>query len=271
MLFRSIAVDWFKNHLNRTIGEIENHFEKFRLSEALMTIYKLIWDDFCSWYLEIIKPAYQQPIDRTTYEATKHFFEELIKLLHPFMPFITEEIWHILAEREAEDCIIVTPMPQKAAYDTALLDSFETTKTIIMNVRTVRNEKNIPLKEPLKLMVKADKGTHSFFDEIIVKLCNLSELSFVSVQPEGASSFIAGTTEFYVPLSENINKEEELQRLSAELTYTEGFLVSVTKKLSNEKFVGGAPAQVVETEKKKQADAEKRIKLLKEQIALLGK
>ena len=268
-LSNKIAIEWFRSHLNKMIAEIDDHFEKFRLSEALMAAYKLVWDDFCSWYLEIIKPAYQQPIDRKTYLETKAFFEELMKLLHPFMPFITEEIWHILEERKEKDCIIVSSIPKSNPVDSTLLANFETTKSIIVNIRTIRNEKNIPQKETLKLLVKMDEKQHRFFDDMIIKLCNLSELSFITTQPEGASSFIVGTTEFYVPLSENINKEEELARLQSELTYTEGFLTSVMKKLSNEKFVSGAPAQVVDVEKKKQADAEQRIKLLKEQIEVL--
>ena len=250
------------------LDEIEHDFANYRLSEALMASYKLTWDDFCSWYLEMIKPAYGTPIDRETYEATISIFERLMCILHPFMPFVTEEVWHTLRERCESATIMLQHMPMSVFFDQRLLDDFEITKEIIAGVRNLRNSKGLSPKEVLQLSVKGYHPTS--FDGIIRKLANVDPIVEVSDKVEGAISFLVGTTECFVPMSKNIDKEAELAKLQGELKYTEGFLNSVLKKLSNEKFVNGAPAKVVEVERKKQADAESKIAAIKAQIAALS-
>jgi valyl-tRNA synthetase len=243
------------------------HFEKFRLSDALMGIYKLIWDDFCSWYLEMIKPEYGKPIDAKTLEQTVEFFEKLMQLLHPFMPFITEDIWHYLRERAEGDDVIISQKPEAKSYDKSVLQLFDFASEIINSLRKLRAEKNIPFRDAIQLQIKSKNGDYdTTFDQITSKLCNISEISYVKEAPEGAFGFVARSTEFFVPLSENIDVEAELKKLEEELTYTKGFLDSVMKKLSNERFVANAPAKVLDLEHKKQADAESRIKVLEQQI-----
>jgi valyl-tRNA synthetase len=263
-----MAINWFENHLAATLTEIEDCFNKYRLSEALMATYKLVWDDFCSWYLEIVKPAYQQPLDKATYEATIGIFEKLMCMLHPFMPFITEEIWHTLRERNDGESIMLASMPKSANYDTELLKRFATAKETIIGLRGLRNSKGMSPKEVLELYIKktADDTT---FDAMIAKLCNLSKIEYVAEKVESALSFMVGAVECYVPFSQNIDKDAELKKLEDELAYTQGFLQSVLKKLSNERFVNGAPEKVVAMERKKQSDAEQKIKALEEQIKAL--
>jgi valyl-tRNA synthetase len=234
-----------------------------------MTTYKLIWDDFCSNYLEIVKPPYQQPIDRATYEQTIAFFEKLMKILHPFMPFLSEEVWHILGEQDQD--IIVSEMPKSADFDAQIISDFDFATEVIANVRNLRNKKNIPMKETMELMVKANaqQGTVSEFDQVIKKLSNLSKLEYVEADVEGATRFMVKSAEYFVPMSENVDVEAELAKLEEELKYTKGFLISVTKKLSNARFVDNAPAKVVEMERRKAADAEQKIGVLEEQIASL--
>ena len=262
-----IAVKWFNARMNQAIAEAEEHFEKYRLSDALMTLYKLAWDDFCSWYLEMIKPAMNQPIDQTTFEATIGFFENLMKLLHPFMPFITEEIWHHLGERNEGDDIIITQIPVSQSFDQTILNQFGFAEEVINGIRKIRAEKNIPYREPIELQIKtAASQRDSTFDGITAKLCNISNISHVEVAPDGAFGFVARSTELFIPASQNIDIEAEIKKLNDELNYTKGFLVSVTKKLSNERFVAGAPEEVVGMERKKQSDAESRIKVLEQQI-----
>ncbi|MCP9611420.1 valine--tRNA ligase [Coprobacter tertius] len=263
------AVRWFDAMLSRTAEEVADLFGKYRLSEALMAVYKLFWDEFSSWYLEMVKPGYQQPIDKETYEETLRFFDALLRLLHPFMPFITEELWQHISPRKEGESIMVALVPEVKPVDGQLITDFEKTKEIISGVRTIRLQKNIPNKEPLILQVvgKHDSGN----DAVIVKLANLSAIETVSEKEATAASFLVGTTEYAVPLGNNIDVETELKKLEDELKYLQGFLKSVKAKLANERFVNNAPAQVVENERKKQADAESKIKSLEEGIAILKK
>ena len=235
-----------------------------------MAVYKLFWDEFSSWYLEMAKPVYGQPIDRTTYEKTLGFFDTLLKLLHPFMPFITEELWQHIYDRQEGDSIMTQTLPASGAYDEALIARFEAVKEVIGGVRTIRLQKQIAQKEALTLQMVGESPVAAFHP-VITKLCNLSEVAAVTAKSEGAASFMVGTTEYAVPLGSLINVEEELKKLEADLKYQEGFLQSVLKKLGNEKFVSKAPANVIEMERKKQADAESKIASLKESIAALKK
>ncbi len=263
------GIKWMDARINESLQSMENNFSKYRLSDALMTTYKLIWDDFCSNYLEIVKPPYQQSIDRATYDQTILFFEKLMKILHPFMPFLSEEVWHILREQEQD--IIVSTMPKSADYDAQIISDFDFATEVINNVRNIRNKKNIPMKESMELMVKANaqQGTNTVFDKVIVKLSNLSKLEYVEADVEGATRFMVKSAEYFVPMSENVDVEAELAKLEEELKYTKGFLISVTKKLSNARFVDNAPAKVVEMERRKATDAEQKIAVLEEQIATL--
>ncbi|MDD3787637.1 MAG: valine--tRNA ligase [Petrimonas sp.] len=262
-----IAIDWFQGKLSETIAEMDDLFSKYRLSEALMLLYKLFWDEFSSWYLEIIKPAYGQPIDEETYKFTLHYFDALLRLLHPFMPFITEELWQALYERKPGDSIMVAHQPKEGPLSKKLLSDFDEVKQIIAGVRTIRLEKNIPQKETLELQVIGSYNDR--FNSVISKMCNLSSISQVSEKQPGASGFLVGTTEFTVPLADKMDTESELKKLKAELEYQEGFLQSVMKKLGNERFVQNAKPEIVENERKKQADAESKITVLKESIATL--
>jgi valyl-tRNA synthetase len=262
-----IAVEWFKSKLSDTIAEVEDLFSKYRLSEALMLLYKLFWDEFSSWYLEIVKPAYQKPIDKLSYDATLSFFDDLLRLLHPFMPFITEELWQALYTREEGVSLMISLQPKGEDVNKELLSDFEDVKNIISGIRTIRLEKNMPNKEALELEIT---GKHKeLFNSIIAKMCNLTSIKQVSEKQTGSAGFLVGTTEYTVPLTDNIDTEAELKKLEAELTYTEGFLKSVQKKLSNEKFVQNAKPEIVENERKKMADAESKIALIKENIAAI--
>ena len=263
------AVKWFKMQLDKTIAEVDDLFSKYRLSEAMMMIYKLFWDEFSSWYLEMIKPGYQLPIDKATYDATLGFFDALLRLLHPFMPFITEELWQALEPRKEGESLMVALMPEVAPVDNAYLDAFDVVKEIVSGVRTIRLQKNIPNKDTLALQVLGDHN--DAFNPVIAKMCNLSEITKTDDKAAGAVSFLVRTTEYAVPLGNMINVEEELAKLAEELKYQQGFLASVQKKLSNESFVSKAPAKVIEMERKKQADAESKIKSIEESIAALKK
>lgn len=262
-----MAIRWFENRFQQALAELEEHFEKFRISDALMTVYKLIWDDFCSWYLEMIKPAYQQPIDKTTYEATIRLFEDLMKVLHPFMPFLTEELWHAIRGRDEKDCIIVAQWPEKKAFDTELLEQSGWVFEAVSQCRNTRSSKGLSPKEALELLIKTDKQQlYLAYKPILQKLANLSKVEFVSEKVGNANQFLIKDDEFYIPLEEKLDPEKEKAKLTEELEYQKGFLASVLKKLSNERFVAGAPPQVVETERKKQADAEAKIKALEEAL-----
>ena len=266
--YAKLATEWFDSMLAKTAEEANDLFGKYRLSEALMAVYKLFWDEFSSWYLEMVKPAYGQPIDKVTYEKTLAFFETLLKLLHPFMPFITEELWQHIYNRQPGESIMTQTLVKDMPYNEALIAQFEAVKEVISGIRTIRLQKNIAQKEALALEVTGENPVAGF-GSVIAKLCNLSEIKQVETKSEGAAAFMVGTTEYAVPLGNLINVEEELKKLEADLKYQEGFLQSVMKKLSNEKFVSKAPANVIEMERKKQADAETKIAALKESIAAL--
>ena len=266
--YAKLATEWFDSMLAKTAEEVNDLFGKYRLSEALMAVYKLFWDEFSSWYLEMVKPAYGQPIDKVTYDKTLAFFETLLKLLHPFMPFITEELWQHIYDRQPGESIMTQTLVKDMPYNDALIAQFEAVKEVISGIRTIRLQKNIAQKEALALEVTGENPVAGF-DSVIAKLCNLSEIKQVETKSEGAAAFMVGTTEYAVPLGNLINVEEELKKLEADLKYQEGFLQSVMKKLSNEKFVSKAPANVIEMERKKQADAETKIAALKESIAAL--
>ena len=266
--YAKLATEWFDSMLAKTTEEVNDLFGKYRLSEALMAVYKLFWDEFSSWYLEMVKPAYGQPIDKVTYEKTLAFFETLLKLLHPFMPFITEELWQHIYDRQPGESIMTQTLVKDMPYNEALIAQFEAVKEVISGIRTIRLQKNIAQKEALALEVTGENPVAGF-GSVIAKLCNLSEIKQVETKSEGAAAFMVGTTEYAVPLGNLINVEEELKKLEADLKYQEGFLQSVMKKLSNEKFVSKAPANVIEMERKKQADAETKIAALKESIAAL--
>lgn len=263
------AIKWFDSILAKTVAEMDDLFSKYRLSEALMAVYKLFWDEFSAWYLEIAKPAYQQPIDRATYDATLGFFDALLRLLHPFMPFITEELWQNLADRKEGESIMVSLQPKLKAFDEAILTDFEKIKEVIAGVRTIRLQKNIPNKDQLQLQIVGE-ATNSY-DAVVSKLCNLSSIETVTEKAAGSISFLVGTTEYAVPMANLINVDEEIAKMEAEIKYFEGFIVSVMKKLGNEKFVANAKAEIVENERKKKADAESKIASLKESIATLKK
>ncbi|MBR3829944.1 MAG: valine--tRNA ligase [Muribaculaceae bacterium] len=263
------AVAWFDEKLSATQTEVKDLFSKFRLSEALMEVYKLFWDEFSSWYLEMVKPAYGKPIDAITYRATLNYFDSLLRLLHPFMPFITEELWQHLEERKDGDSIMTSLISSPKSINSAILDSMEKAKEIIIGVRSVRASKNIANKEVLTLNVLGDYVECE--QTIITKLANLDSINIVTDKDASAASFMVGTTEFNVPLANNIDIEVELEKLNKDLEYQLGFLASVQKKLSNERFVNNAPAAVVEGERKKLADAESKIATIKESIAALSK
>ncbi|MDR0748692.1 MAG: valine--tRNA ligase [Tannerellaceae bacterium] len=264
----AIAVKWFKMLLGETIAEMDGLYDKYRLNEALMTVYKLFWDEFSAWYLELIKPGFEQPIDTLTYQATLGFFDSLLRLLHPFMPFITEELWQALAPREKGESIMVSPAPRPQKADNSYLSAFEITKEVVGGIRTVRLQKNIPNKEPVALQVLGEHD--SSFNPVISKMCNLASIVKAEEKAAGAVSFLVRTTEYAIPLGSLIDVEEELAKLGEELTYLKGFLQSVMAKLANESFVSKAPAKVIETERKKQADTESKIKSIEEAIASLN-
>ena len=265
-----LAISWFESKQNEVTAEVADLFSKYRLSEALMAVYKLFWDEFSSWFLEIIKPAYGQGIHSTVRNAAICYFDNLLRLLHPFMPFITEELWQQMYEREEGESIMVCPLSMDTHVDSEMIQQFEVVKEVISNVRSIRLQKNIAQKETLELQVVGENPVDAF-NLVVMKMCNLSAIDVVDTKTEGAASFMVGTTEYAVPLGNMIDVEAEIARMEAELKHKEGFLQGVMKKLSNEKFVNNAPAAVLELERKKQADAESIINSLKESIAALKK
>ncbi|PDH46017.1 MAG: valine--tRNA ligase [Bacteroidetes bacterium MED-G21] len=264
-----IAINWFDSKLSESIKSINTNYDKFRISEVLMSVYKLVWDDFCSSYLEMIKPAYQKPIDNATLEVTLAYFEDILKLLHPFMPFISEEIWSLISERSSEERLIVARWPKVTAIDSKILFDEKFAAEVISGIRTIRKEKNIPNKDQIELFVKRNENTDQSFDSVITKLGNLSVLNYVDNKVEGALSFRVKSNEYYIPLAGAVNIEEQIATLTQELEYTKGFLNSVMKKLSNERFVKNAPEQVIANERKKQSDAEAKIKTIEEQLSAI--
>ncbi len=257
-----IALEWYEHKFQSALAEIEDHYSKYRLSDVLMTAYKLVWDDFCSWLLEMIKPAYQQPIDKKSFESIIGIFENNLKILHPFMPFLTEEIWHFIKERTPENALIVSQYPKLTTFDAALISDFETVKAIVSGIRTVRKEKNIAFKDAIELMVLNNENLDDKYNSVISKLGNISNLTVVSEPVDGALTFRVMSNEYFIPISGAIDVEAEIEKLSEELKYTQGFLKSVQGKLKNERFVNNAPDQVVEAERKKEADALAKIESL---------
>ena len=270
------AIKWFQNRMNEALTQINDDFDKYRLSDALMNVYKLIWDDFCSVFLEIVKPPYQQPIDIKSFGEINDLFEKLLRILHPFMPFITEELWHNISDRGQKESIMLTQIPSFFEQpNTEFLSQFSDCLKVVESIRRIRAEKNIPQKIQIELYIQKElldvAVEEVTMNAVMMKLCNIANIQYVSEKVPGSVSFIELNTEYYIPLGDTINVEEEIAKLKTELQYTEGFLQSVMKKLSNEKFVAGAPEQVVAMEKKKMADAEEKIAIIKEQITNLQK
>jgi valyl-tRNA synthetase len=264
-----MAIEWFENRFQTVLAEINDLFDKFRISEALMAIYKLVWDDFCSWYLEMIKPGYEQPIDSKTLESTKDFFENLLKLMHPFTPFVAEELWHQLRSRVEGDDIIIAKWPELQIVNLDILTKFSIAEDVITNIRNIRKNNNIANKVKLELFVRKNKETDLSFDSVIVKMGNLSVMEYVSEKVNNANSFIVDGNEYFIPFGDSIDVEAEKLKITEELNYTKGFLKSVQGKLKNERFVSGAPEQVVAVERKKEADALAKIALLEEKLTNL--
>ena len=264
-----ISVMWFQHTLSKAIEEIDELFTSYRISEAFMRIYKLFWDEFSGWYLELVKPAYQTPIDRPTMDATRHFFDLLMRLIHPFMPFVTEEIWQDLAERKQGESIMYAPMPKAESVDEHMLVRFGLAKEVISNVRNIRKQKNIAQRQPITLNFILDENFPAELSEVIVKMCNLEDIAAIEQKNPAAESFMVKTTQYFIPMEDNIDVEAELKKLADDLAYLEGFLASVMKKLSNERFVSSAPEKVVANERAKQADAEAKIAAIKERMEAL--
>ena len=265
-----LAIEWFNSKINKALEEINDSFDKFRLSDALMTTYKLVWDDFCSWYLEMIKPGYQQPIDSATLEQTKSFFEKVLRLMHPFTPFVTEEIWHWLRDRAEGEDIIVASWPKVETINQDILSGFDTASEIISNIRNIRKQNNIANKVKIDLSVKINAKKTDEFDSVISKMGNLENLEYINEKVANSFSFIVNNNEYFIPFGEEVDVEAEKEKIEGELEYAKGSLNIVRKKLSNEKFVSGAPEQVVAAERKKESDAVNKIKILEEKLAELN-
>ena len=264
-----VAIEWYEAKLQQTLLEIEDNFEKYRISDALMGIYKLVWDDFCSWFLEMIKPAYQAPIDKITFDKAIEMLESNLKLLHPFMPFLTEEIWHYIAERTPEEALIVSTWPVLKPFNESLIVDFETTMEVVSGIRTIRKDKNIPFKDSIDLKIINNDAVSTYFDSVVTKLGNISTLNYVTEKVDGALSFRVKSNEYFIPITGSINLVDEISKLSEELKYIQGFLKSVQAKLSNEKFVTGAPEKVLANEKQKEADALAKIATIEQSLSSL--
>ena len=262
-----IAIEWYEAKLQQTLVEIDDLFGKYRLSEALMAIYKLVWDDFCSWFLEMIKPAYQQPIDAVTFAKAIEMLEANLKLLHPFMPFLTEEIWQHIATRTSDEALIIAQYPIMKSFDKKIIEDFEFASEVISGIRTIRKDKNIPFKDAVELRVLNNENTTTNFDSVISKLGNITSLEYISDKIDGALTYRVKSNEYFIPITGNIDVEAEIAKLTEELNYTKGFLKSVQAKLSNEKFVAGAPANVIENERKKEADALAKIATIEQSLS----
>ena len=264
------AIEWFDAKFNQQLIEINELFDKFKISEALMVTYKLVWDDFCSWYLEMIKPGYEQPIDAKTIEATKDFFEKILKIIQPFTPFIAEELWHLIRERKDGEDIIIAEWPAVQTVNENVLISFHKAEEVITNIRNVRKQNNIANKVKMELCIKKNNDIDTTFDAVIVKMGNLSQLEYVAEKVANANSFLVNSNEYYIPFGDSIDLEAEKKKLTEELEYTKGFLNSVQRKLQNEKFMAGAPEQVVTIERKKEAEALSTIAVLEEKISSMN-
>ena len=264
-----VAIEWYENKLQKTLLEIDDSFEKYRLSDALMTTYKLVWDDFCSWFLEMIKPAYLQPIDSVTFAKAIEILEVNLKLLNPFMPFLTEEIWHLIKERTPAEALIIAEYPKMKSFDNSIIENFEFTSEVISGIRTIRKEKNIAQKEAIDFKIINNEKTSKHFDSVIMKLGNITSLEYVSEKVDAALTFRTKSNEYFIPISGNIDVEAEIAKLSTELVYAQGFLKSVQIKLSNEKFVANAKPEIIANERKKEADALANIATLEQSLASL--
>jgi len=268
--YAKVAVVWLKQKISETLGRLDKQYSDYRLSEALMTVYRLFKDEFSSWFLEAVKPPYQTPIDGKTYSEVLEIFEDLLKLLHPFMPFITEDIWHKIATRESGESIMSQAEPKAEAFDTDLLAKFEQAKEVISQLRNIRKQKNMPAKVKLELYYSASEGDYdTTFESVVAKLGGTEFINATETKIDGATQFIVKNTEYFVPLGDLVNKEEEIAKLEKDLKYTKGFLISVQKKLSNERFVNNAPPKVIEIERTKQSDAESKIKSIEEMLVSL--
>ena len=265
-----LGIEWYAAKFNLTLTEIEDHFSKYRISDALMAIYKLVWDDYSSWLLEIIKPDYQKPIDKITYEAVISLFEQNLKLLHPFMPFLTEEVWQHISTRTPEEALVVSQWPKQEKFDEEIIDNFDFAAEVISGVRNIRKEKNIPMKEALELSVLNEIKISKKWNAVIQKLTNISDIFYVNASVDGALSFRVKSNEYFVPMTGAIDVVAEIKKIQDELKYTKGFLQSVQKKLSNERFVKNAPEQVIAIERKKQSDAEAKIETLEKSLGSFG-
>jgi valyl-tRNA synthetase len=265
-----IAIDWFESRFNEVLIHINQQFDKFRISDALMATYKLVWDDYCSWFLEMVKPGYQQPIDKTTKEKAIYFFEQLLKLVHPFTPFVSEELWHLIGDRKDGDDIIVSSWPEGGDVNEKINSEFKVASEVITNIRNIRKQNNIAYKIMIDFKVmKSDKHPQNM-DDVLRKMGNLSSLNYVDEKVGNAFSFIVQNTDYFVPFGDNVDTAVEREKLEEELEYTKGFLKSVQKKLGNERFVNNAPEQVVVSEKRKQADAEAKIKMIEEKLSAMA-
>ena len=264
-----VAIEWYEAKLQQTLVELEDNFDKYRLSDALMGIYKLVWDDFCSWFLEMIKPGYQQPIDKATFDKAIEMLENNLKLLHPFMPFLTEELWHQISERTSEQALIVGDWPKAKPFNAQLIADFDFATEVISGIRTIRKDKNIPFRDAIELRVMNNENAATYFDAVVQKLGNVSVLAYVSDKVDGALSYRVKSNEYFIPITGAIDVEAEIAKLTEELNYTKGFLRSVQGKLSNEKFVAGAPEQVIANERKKESDALAKIATLEQSLASL--
>lgn len=265
-----IALEWFDSKSQSAINQMEDHFSKYRLSDALMTVYKLIWDDFCSWLLEMVKPGYQQPIDKVTFNAIIEAFENNLKVLHPFMPFITEEIWHQIADRSSDEALIVSSYPSEKPLNNKILKDFEIASEVISGIRTIRKEKNISFKETINLSVINNINASTSFDSVIKKMGNIDKLDYITEKMEGALTYRVKSNEYFIPMDGAIDIESEKAKLTEELKYTEGFLKSIQGKLKNERFVNNAPENVVAVERQKEADALAKIETLKSSLSGLN-
>ncbi|NND63368.1 MAG: class I tRNA ligase family protein, partial [Flavobacteriaceae bacterium] len=264
-----IAVEWYQHKFQKSLAEIEDHYRKYRMSDALMATYKLVWDDFCSWFLEMVKPAYGEPISAKTFKSIIAILENNLRILHPFVPFVSEEIWQHISERTPEEALIVATWPELKSFDEKMIKDFEFASEVISGIRTIRKEKNISFKDTISLSVVNAENVTTHFDAVVQKLGNLSELNYISEKLDGALTFRVKSNEYFVPVSGAINVEEEIAKLSEELKYTQGFLKSVQGKLKNERFVNNAPENVVAMEKQKEADALAKIETLKASLASL--
>ena len=265
--YSKLSIQWYENKFQSVLVEIEDHFNKYRLSDALMCIYKLIWDDFCSWLLELIKPGYQQPIDKLTFDSIINIFENNLRILHPFMPFISEEIWQNITKRSVDNALIVSDWPKVENVDISIIKDFDFTSQVISSIRTIRKEKSISFKNSIELHVLNNENMNTNLDSLIIKLCNISKLVYTKNEVENSISFRVKSNNYYVPVNNNINIDEEIIKLKTELSYTEGFLNSVRKKLSNTRFVENAPEKVIQIEKDKEQDALSKIKAIKDSLS----